>query len=122
MNLWYSILTSLNNLRVNKLRSILTMLGVTFAVLAEQEEKISINSRDHEQTLYAAEAAVVAVAAVAEQQPRVAAVAGMALLAVDGGIDVVRGEAVAVADQEPRVGVGAVTALSRPRKVTARYF
>ena len=37
---------------------ILTMLGVTFAVLAQQEEKISVNSRDHEQTLYAAEAAV----------------------------------------------------------------
>lgn len=37
---------------------ILTMLGVTFAVLAAQEEKISVNARDHEQTLYAAEAAL----------------------------------------------------------------
>ena len=37
---------------------ILTMLGVTFAVLAVQEERISVNSRDHQQTLYAAEAAL----------------------------------------------------------------
>ena len=37
---------------------ILTMMGVTFLVLAEQENKISINSRDHAQALYAAEAAV----------------------------------------------------------------
>ncbi len=37
---------------------ILTMLGVTFAVLAAQEERISVNSRDHQQTLYAAEAVV----------------------------------------------------------------
>jgi Tfp pilus assembly protein PilX len=37
---------------------ILTMLGVTFAVLAAQEEKISVNARDHEQTLYAAESAL----------------------------------------------------------------
>lgn len=37
---------------------ILTMLGVTFAVLAQQEEKISVNARDHAQALYAAEAAV----------------------------------------------------------------
>lgn len=37
---------------------ILTMLGVTFAVLAAQEERISVNARDHEQTLYVAEAAL----------------------------------------------------------------
>ena len=37
---------------------ILTMLGVTFAVLAAQEEKISVNARDHDQTLYAAESAL----------------------------------------------------------------
>jgi type II secretory pathway pseudopilin PulG len=36
---------------------ILTMLGVTFAVLATQEERISVNARDHDQVLYAAEAA-----------------------------------------------------------------
>ena len=37
---------------------ILTMMGVTFLVLSEQENKISINSRDHAQALYLAEAAV----------------------------------------------------------------
>jgi len=36
---------------------ILTMLGITFAVLATQEERISINARDHEQVLYAGESA-----------------------------------------------------------------
>lgn len=34
MNFWYSILTALNNLRVNKLRSALTMLGVIIGVSA----------------------------------------------------------------------------------------
>ena len=37
---------------------ILTLLGVTFLVLAEQEEAISVNERDHAQALYLAEAGV----------------------------------------------------------------
>jgi len=36
---------------------ILTLVGVTFLVLSEQEERISVNERDHAQTLYLAEAA-----------------------------------------------------------------
>lgn len=37
---------------------ILTLLGVTFLVLAEQEQQISVNERDYAQALYVAEAAV----------------------------------------------------------------
>jgi hypothetical protein len=37
---------------------ILTLLGVTFAVLSEQEQRISVNERDHAQALYIAEAAI----------------------------------------------------------------
>lgn len=37
---------------------ILTLVGVTFLVLSEQEERISVNARDHIQALYVAEAAV----------------------------------------------------------------
>ncbi|MEK7265765.1 MAG: PilX N-terminal domain-containing pilus assembly protein, partial [Pseudomonadota bacterium] len=34
------------------------LLGVTFAVLSEQEQRIAVNERDHAQALYIAEAAV----------------------------------------------------------------
>lgn len=37
---------------------ILTLLGVTFLVMSESEQKISVADRDHSQTLYMAEAAV----------------------------------------------------------------